>query len=100
MTPSNRVRIQDIYIEALELPDSERPAFVVKECAGYSDCIRDVNLLLEVAARPSILDVPVVTLGFKDNLVGTTIDGRYVVERELPRSGMGKVYVAHDKQLP
>lgn len=99
MTPSKRIRIQGIYLEALELPASERPAFVSKMCADDSDCIRHVNLLLEVAARPSILDKPVVTLSFKDDLVGSAIDGRYVIERELPHGGMGKVYVAQDKQL-
>lgn len=101
MTPSNRVRIQNIYLEAWELPDSERAAFVAKKCAGDSDCIRDVNSLLEAAARPSILDVPVVEAGWApDSLLGTTIDDRFKVDKELTPSGMGKVYLAHNLQLP
>lgn len=101
MAQFNRVRIQDIYLDALELPDSERSAFIEKACAGNPDCIRKVETLLEVAARPSILDNPVANLGLTSvGLLAETIDGRYLVDRELPDGGMGKVYVARDLQLP
>lgn len=51
MTQSNRDRIQEIFLDALELPDSERSACVEKNCAGDPDCIGDVNSIIEAAAR-------------------------------------------------
>lgn len=100
MKPPNWDRIQDIYLEALALPHSERSAFVEKACAGDPDCLHEVNSLLEAADRSSILDHPVARLDSSDNLVGTTIEGRYEVVSELPHGGMAKVYVARHLQLP
>ena len=34
-----------------------------------------------------------------DSLVGTELESRYLVERELGEGGMGRVYAALDKQL-
>ena len=74
MTQSNRDRIQEIFLDALELPESERNAFVEGKCAGNPDCIRDVNSLLEAAARSGILDRAVANFGSPVSLVGKTID--------------------------
>ena len=98
MAQSNWDRIQDIYHAASALPDSERSAFVAEACTGDPDCVREVNSLLKAAAATGILDTPVVSLG-ASNLVGATLDGRYVVESELPHGGMSQVYVALDLRL-
>src|SRR6185369_5153094 len=47
-----------------------------------------------------ILDLPVVELGStSDNLLGTTIGGRYLIESALPHGGMSQVYLASDLRL-
>ena len=100
MTQSNSDRIEEIFHAALALPESKRSAFVANECANDPDCVSEVNSLLEAAARSGFLDLPVVPLGAADSILGTTIDGRYKVERELPHGAMGKVYLAHHLELP
>jgi serine/threonine protein kinase len=99
MTQSNRDRIQAIFLDALELPESERSAFVEKKCAADPDCIREVNSLLDATARPGFLDSPVANLGLPESLVGETIGGRYEIERPLPHGGMSEAYVALDTRL-
>lgn len=100
MTQSNSDRIEEIFHAALVLPESERGAFVAKECANDPDCISEVISLLEAGARSGLLNVPVVPLGEADNLVGRIIDGRYEIESELPHGAMGKVYLARHLELP
>jgi serine/threonine protein kinase len=100
MAQSDPDRIEEIFYAALELPESERRAFVEKECEGESACVNEVMSLLEAHGAQGVLDDPVVVLGAAPvQLLGTRIDGRYEIESELPDGGMSEAFVAHDKRL-
>ena len=102
-------RIQEIYYLALSKFGTERSAFVASACDNDPVLIREVNLLLEADdSSGSFLDPPLFELGLKlfgagpepeEDLIGTTIDQRYLVEAELGRGAMGKIYLARDLEL-
>src|SRR5437764_13847081 len=46
---------------------------------------------------PSTAPVNQTTIRARDNLIGITLGGRYLIEQALARGGMGAVYLARDK---
>jgi len=111
-------RIQELYSSCLRLPRFERSAFLATACNGDSLLMREVKALLDADDSASgFLEAPVFELGLRvisssgqnhsngdasfrdESLDGTTIDGKYLVEKELVRGGMGKVYFARDTTL-
>lgn len=93
-------QIQEIYHEALKLPPAERSAFIASAANQDPVLIREVNELVGVGASlGDFLATPIVELPFTppvENLIGTKINGRYVIEEELGRGGMGQLYRASD----
>jgi serine/threonine protein kinase len=111
-------RIQELYYSTLPLPRSERSAFLATVCNEDPLLVREVNSLLEADdTAEGFLESSVFELGLRvisssdgnqsnghglvpgESLEGTTIEGRYLVEKELGHGGMGKVYLARDATL-
>src|SRR6185369_13779287 len=96
-------RIQEIYHLTLPMPESERSAFIASACDHDPVLIREVTSLLKADdSLDGFLESSVFELGLKlfsrnsannsaDNLIGTTIENRFLVERALGQGGMGKV---------
>jgi serine/threonine protein kinase len=100
MKPPNWDRLQEIYHLALARPRSERDAFISEACAGDPALLRQVQSLLKAHDSSDFLNIPVSRLGSATgDLVGTTVDGRYDVEKKLSPGGMSQVYLAHDKKF-
>ncbi len=108
-------RIQEIYHSSLRLAPSERSAFVENACAQDPHLLREVKSLLDAdEASGDFLESSVFHIGLEiitsnhssdapnsddsslDDLIGTIISQRYLVEKKLGQGGMGKVYLARD----
>ncbi|MGE0816300.1 MAG: tetratricopeptide repeat protein [Vicinamibacterales bacterium] len=99
-------RIQDLFLEALELPPFERRAFVSRAAGGDADLLDRVQKLLDADATPAFVDAEVGEVA-RDVLdggsaaapgVGETI-GPYRLTRALGEGGTGVVYVATREDL-
>lgn len=101
MTKPDWDRIQEIYHQARQLPHVERRAFVGKASGGDTAFEREVLELLAVDdepfPEPPGVDIPLAPAA--DEVVGTTLDARYFVEKALSRGGMSRIYFARDLKV-
>lgn len=114
-------RIGEIYQSTLLLPKSERNTFTARVCGTEMSLQHEVNSLLEAdESSGDFLETSVFELGLQmlmddssksfdtypgpdhpaaDKLLGITVDGRYLIEKELGHGGVGAVYLARDRKL-
>lgn len=108
-------RVQELYHSTLQMASSERNEYVVSVCGKDTVLAQEVSSLLDADdSAAGFLESPVFELGLKiiannnmdssgnppaEDLIGQTVDNRYLIESELGHGGMGKVYLARDLTL-
>jgi serine/threonine-protein kinase len=103
VTPERWQVIKNILAEAMEMPASDRDAFVERESAGDDDMRRELRSLL-AASGGSDGGLNTGQLAADPDralhaILATALGQQYEVIRPLGRGGMGAVYLARERAL-
>ncbi len=98
MDKNNWSTIESLFHRLLELPSSERAAFLNAECKDDLELRNAVESLLDHADKDTMIDAAVQQaahsfLNTEDDLSGSRI-GPYEIRQLLGKGGMGAVYLA------
>lgn len=96
-------RINDILLRAFEQPTEERAAFVVEACGNDTDLRAGVEALMAGDDGLSEFLAPPAPSSAHESMLDEELElphqlGRFRLEEELGRGGMGSVYLAQQRE--
>ena len=96
--PAQWDKVKEIFLDAAELPESQRAAFLAEACAGDDELQQSVIALL--AQRDATGTVDILPVQARHGLApGDILSGRFKIKRFAGAGGMGEVYEAEDLEL-
>jgi len=101
MNPELWIEVQNAYMEAAALPEDAIAPFLEREYRGRPDIREEVGTLLKHRAAANCLTPAAVFalaaeafVNEEDNLIGTTVAGKYQIRNCLGSGAQAKVYLA------